>query len=459
MKSALRLCLCGCVVGLLAAPALADAILEMEVVEINGAPITPSTEVTVNNGDQLTIEYFVRNWTPALAMTYQIRVDGASLSSGPAGSLALAAPHACTTHDDCYAAACDLGAGVCECGVSVFVVEFSTDRADYLFFNKTAIIAPDCTSAAAAAGNYAFGATLLNPNLAVPDPGPGLNYPKYVGTVILEVDDVACGDFTIGVLNDTDQTFMIDSDDANIPMDLSATITVHTPPQCPTTGACCNRATFDCTDDLFEGDCTGEWTADTLCADLAPPCAPRCTVVSADPPGCEVDGRRPHDPNNAAAVEGWNAFAITFNAGCSTGSLTPADFTVTQQPDNTPAPPTVTGVVALGGDAVEVQLSAPINPGKWTCLALTADASQDFCWGYLPADVDASFDSSPSDIIAVIDCINGTAAHSCNTWNADADRSGGIDPSDIIAVIDLLNGASQFQSWFGATLIPARCPG
>jgi hypothetical protein len=42
------------------------------------------------------------------------------------------------------------------------------------------------------------------------------------------------------------------------------------------TGACCDRATLNCTDGVLALDCMGvdeEWTANTLCADLDPPCA------------------------------------------------------------------------------------------------------------------------------------------------------------------------------------------
>ncbi len=183
-----------------------------------------------------------------------------------------------------------------------------------------------------------------------------------------------------------------------------------------------------------------------------------CTLVGTTPPPCSIDARFPHEANNAGAVFGWDSIDLDFTCTSSgVPSASTADYTLSDPGLN------IISVTVVGSTAT-VQFDAAIAPGQWTCV--TADFADPAgpmgnkaCLGYLPADVDGSLTSDPSDIIAVIDCINGTAVHSCEPWNADVDRGGTTDPSDIIAVIDLLNGASQFASWFGANLpATADCP-
>ena len=71
------------------------------------------------------------------------------------------------------------------------------------------------------------------------------------------------------------------------------------------TGACCDESTGICTDDVSMADCDGRFAADTLCADLDPPCA----IV--EPAGACCNPVEPYDcfPNKTEADCG----AIGFN--------------------------------------------------------------------------------------------------------------------------------------------------
>ncbi len=179
-----------------------------------------------------------------------------------------------------------------------------------------------------------------------------------------------------------------------------------------------------------------------------------CTggVTGSTPAACAIDARQPHDPNDAGALQGWSSITLDLVCvGLETPSEDVSDYTLSDPTLN------ITSAVAAG-NSVTLTFDGPISPGDWTCVTENTGGGK-VCIGALPADVDGSRASDPSDIIAVIDCINGTAAHPCEVWNTDADRSGVTDPSDIIMVIDLLNGGSQFTSWFGATLpAEAACP-
>jgi hypothetical protein len=104
-----------------------------------------------------------------------------------------------------------------------------------------------------------------------------------------------------------------------------------------------------------------------------------------------------------------------------------------------------------------VNFSRPIGPGVWTCATYRPSAHSlqyESCFAYLPGDVNGDGTSDPSDILRLIDCINGVA--SCQMYQGDIDRSGAIGPPDILRVIDLLNGAGVYEPWLNQSLLP--CP-
>ncbi len=197
------------------------AVMTMEVVEVNGSAAgLPSDDLVANQGDLLKVEFYLQDWAPLLANTHQLRLDGASLTSSGTGAILLA-ELPCTTDGDCYGeSVCD--GNLCDCSGSVYV-EATDSRPDHLFFGRDAIIVGDCTSNLAQQGSYLVGGTLLTPPWGVPDQGT----PKYIGTMFLTVDENADGTFTLGLMQDPDQTFLVDSDDQIIPLDWSATLTLR----------------------------------------------------------------------------------------------------------------------------------------------------------------------------------------------------------------------------------------
>ena len=135
--------------------------------------------------------------------------------------------------------------------------------------------------------------------------------------------------------------------------------------------------------------------------------------------------------------------------------MSSSDLIVTEWGDDSIAP-TIDGVETISTDTVRIQLSQPIAPGAWTVITHLASGTS--VWlGSLPGDVNNDGVSAPSDILAVIDCLNGTAGHGCGDAQLEVDRSGEAGPADILQVIDLLNGAGSFDAWLNTTLGSSPC--
>ncbi len=70
--------------------------------------------------------------------------------------------------------------------------------------------------------------------------------------------------------------------------------------------------------------------------------------------------------------------------------------------------------------------------------------------GFLPGDVNLDGVSNATDILSLIDGLNGVTPLPLEQM--DINRSGLASASDILRLIDLLNGASSTQPWLGASL-------
>ncbi len=174
------------------------------------------------------------------------------------------------------------------------------------------------------------------------------------------------------------------------------------------------------------------------------------SVLSSTPPDGAIDARQPTDFDGTNPV-GWSTVDVSFDFLGGAFLATAEDFSIAQ---NGGAPgPVVTDVSPAdggGSSTVTVTLSDRIDPGARTCLTYLPSGGV-VCLGYLPGDADGDGESGPSDILAVIDAINGVGP-ARSLWSTDIDRSGATGPDDIVRVIDLLNGAGGFDPWIGQTL-------
>jgi len=406
--------LCGCVLGFAASSAIA-ADYTMLVVQKNGVNVVPpSATVSAVAGDVLRIEVYLSGWAPHLPQTYQLQISDASLMSGGGGSLELLKTP-CTTGADCRSGVSCSGTTMnCTCDNNILV---NTTRADFLFFPQQVLAASLCPPEF---GDITgFGAVAFMPGPA--DPGAGAK--KYLGEFLLKVGSTACGTFMVRFQNDPDYTFVQNSNAENIPLTVTSTITVNT------------------------GMCMASCTA----------------LVDADPPPCAIDSRQPHALNNTMPPFGIQHFDLTLNTGCVGSGLGVSSF-VRRQVSDVPVglAPSITSVESLGTNKVRVHLSGPIRARSWFCLRLAGFTTEEFCWGYLPCDVNQDNTCAAPDILGEIDCINNVAPFECGWWNTDVDRSdvegmGTAQAPDILRIIDLQNGAAMFAPGWRDISIGA-CP-
>jgi hypothetical protein len=426
----------------------------MQVVAVDGVPITPSGSVAVSPGQTFELEFSLEGWASPTSGSctvdedcplgeecigttcirrlygYQVALDAASLVSDGAGMLELAT-FSCSDDGDCFDGAwisscldgycegnglrCDTASPVCldgsacildpagdfcDCFASIYS---DSARTDYVFYQRGIVSAPDCTSEEAQAGGYKIGASLLSLN-GEPDSGAI----DYGSTMIFLVPEGACGTFTLMFDPADDATFgRVAFGYALDPLDLASTVTIDA------------------------GDCSA--------------------AIAGAPLNCEVDARQPTDLNDANIKYGWNEIEIEFTS--PPVGLTNLDFNLDEVPPGF-LEPTISDFTPTVGNMGVLTLSPRINPAKWTCVWLRSDPTNQVCVGYLPGDADADLTTAPADILAVIDDLNGVIPG--EEYQIDMDRDGTKAPADILRVIDLLNGAGQFDSWNGVSL-PA-CP-
>ena len=160
-----------------------------------------------------------------------------------------------------------------------------------------------------------------------------------------------------------------------------------------------------------------------------------CVVESVLAPHCSIDARQPFNPDGGSP-DGWSSFDFNFAEGCDVSAVGPGDFVSPIPIDD----------VVVEGNTVTLYLSGSIPAGDWTCIEHLASATT-ACWGWLPADANGDGTSSPADIDAVIDNLQGLVEPPLEAWQCDVDHTGRCNPADILRVIDLLNGADQYEPW------------
>ncbi len=70
--------------------------------------------------------------------------------------------------------------------------------------------------------------------------------------------------------------------------------------------------------------------------------------------------------------------------------------------------------------------------------------------GYLAGDVSGDGQTSPLDILTLVDALNGVVVLS--PQRTDIDRSTQVNASDLLREIELLEGVGVFEVWNGRSL-------
>lgn len=288
----------------------------------------------------------------------------------------------------------------------------------------------------------------------------------YVGSAILVVDDLANGVFTYSGRPIPESFVGGSGSGAQAFVNFEPlTINVDNPAGCPNSGACClgigncqevSASVCDNQGGVYAGD-------QTHCADVTYCDCP--TVVDTYPANCENDARYPYGPNDLPsdinARLGMDSVDVTMAPGTPVGVLVPEDF-LYRSPQSVFNPPVPVSVEVLHDTTVRVTFDKKFPQLRWNCLAMPCKGIllTDWiaCWGRLPGDVDNSGVTSASDILEIIDNLNGVINPPLETYSCDIDVSGQCNATDILGVIDLLNGASHFQIYNNMAQPGDGCP-
>ncbi len=179
---------------------------------------------------------------------------------------------------------------------------------------------------------------------------------------------------------------------------------------------------------------------------------PAGTVTWVDPQAGTIDARYAKDCNNAGAALGIDTITVTGPAGADPAIC----WSLCEASDGGLGPNSIASVVEGTPGSYTITLSRPITPGSCTTITYDPTASggpaQTVKISSLPADVSADGTAGPSDILELIDILNGVATSAWGAYSTDVDVSGATGAADILAVIDLLNGAGCFDAWNSITV-------
>jgi hypothetical protein len=402
--------------------ASAQPTVEIRAVKINGQPIEPTNHLEVNGGEIVEAEFWLRDWSPngERLVAYDIVIDSRGLSNGNgACSLVLEHPPGprfdcpCETDEDCEtcdeATLCDLRWFACSLGPTHAPEEGSDinlhhcELIDGVLVNTYVFASPGpCATPPMSIAGIDFSSPDVRFTAALADPffAQAFTTEKYAATLILEVPDM--GSFIVTPLRE---------------QFLGGPLLTHL---------------YDENGNDIEPYNLIPLTIDTgfLCESFPCPIGPTL------PNNCAIDARQPSNPDGTNPA-GWNFVDLAFDGDPSL--LTPEDFAVREVPDATP--PDITSISVREGNTLRLHFNRRITLRSWTCVtAVVAGCSggtDEVCFAHNPADVNNDGVATPSDILHLIDCLNGV--RTCQTHQCDVDRSNVCGPPDILRVIDILN--------------------
>jgi hypothetical protein len=194
----------------------------------------------------------------------------------------------------------------------------------------------------------------------------------------------------------------------------------------------------------------GAWN---LCPTLCPTC-PIMDLSWTDPPDGVVDARQPYPPDSPELLQGIDTITLTGGLLDEEDPMPALEcWTLCETGAEGLAPNGIASVDAvldeLGRGTWTVTLTRPITPGQVTTVTYTDHngATTTGVFTAHPGNVDGDSQSSPADIIRVIDYLNGVQTSPWGLYSEDIDHSGLPAPPDILRTIDLLNGAGSFGPW------------
>lgn len=193
-------------------------------------------------------------------------------------------------------------------------------------------------------------------------------------------------------------------------------------------------------------------TVSTSCTftgvDYACPHCPSGKFTFIDPPNGVVDARRPFPQNHPELPEGIQNVRVAGPQGAAADCWTACESPVIT------ADLAIIDVEEEPYGAYAIHLSRPIGPGSVTTITYTDDDAITTIGRFAshPANVNADSISFPTDILDLVDHLNGVRLLPWGVYSGDLDRSGVIAPADILTLIDLLMGTNGYGQWNGTPL-------
>lgn len=185
------------------------------------------------------------------------------------------------------------------------------------------------------------------------------------------------------------------------------------------------------------GDCCDN--ADELCG--AVNCGDLCpdaTIVSSIPETATTDARQPFPPTGGP-LQGVQTVVITLSGR---GSANLNCWSYCENPDGSNA---IASVTNTGGNTFAVALATPLAQNTANRINYDGGIGGPLLIAH-PANTNADGVSSASDVLFVIDMLNGVTSPPFGLFSQDIDHSNAFTPADILRTVDLLNGAAAYDS-------------
>ncbi len=168
------------------------------------------------------------------------------------------------------------------------------------------------------------------------------------------------------------------------------------------------------------------------------PNCPGGTATFTNPMNNTVDARQPNPVNSPTPAQGIKTLTVTAPSGAD-----PECFTMCETAFSGTAN-SIASVFA-NGNTYTITLLRPMTPFAITRIAYQPEFGAATIATFIshPGNVNGDSMAAPTDILAIIDCLNGVnMATNCpwGIYSADIDHSGVSNLADILRVIDLLNG-------------------
>ena len=206
-----------------------------------------------------------------------------------------------------------------------------------------------------------------------------------------------------------------------------------------------------CCEVEWDGDCgaTGYQGSGCGAEVLCGGDCPRGQILFSDPPTGVVDARQPHPPSDPGTRQSIGTLHVEAPEGADNLDCWTFCETAVEGVTNG-----ITAMADNGDGTFTINLVRPISTGAVTTVTYRDDGGVRHRGVFTshPGNVNADSQASPTDILKVIDYINGVAVSPWGLYSEDVDHSDMLGPPDILRVIDLLNGAGQFDPWLNTPL-------